>query len=170
MRSPYEQWLYQHKQRTVVLGSFRFYKSHIIPTIDAFQACGVSVTLPAKGKVIDIDEDGYQILDVDVDTETGRPQTPAEIQTEFFAAIDDAPFVYVAAVGGYIGELVTRELVYAAAGHKPIFTSEPLAQTTINQQAHDLLPHICVATPYEAARMMLEHELPDQAWLTAKAA
>lgn len=99
---------------TVVSGSFRKHMEQVGMIIENFRNADVKVLAPATQEVINPDDE-FVILATD---DQKRP--PHKLEMDFMREMRKADFLYVADVGGYVGQSAATEMAYARLKRLPI--------------------------------------------------
>lgn len=104
----------------VISGSFRKHMEQIGKILDNFERANIKVLAPATGEVINPDEPFVLLV-------TDDPNKPShKLEMDFMREIRRADFLYVADIGGYIGESAATEMAYARLKNLPIVVAEQI--------------------------------------------
>lgn len=108
------------KIKIVISGSFRKYLNDIGIAIANFEKANIKVLAPLTKKAIDIN-DNFIFLATD------NPEKSADIlEKEFMANVEKADFLYLANIGGYVGQSVATEMGVALMSGVPVVVAEEI--------------------------------------------
>lgn len=158
---------YSEDPETVISGSFRKHMEQISSAVDHFKEAGVKVLAPATGETVDPDEE-FIILTTD---DPDKP--PHRLEMDFMRQIRGADFLYVADIGGYVGQSAATEMAYARLKNLPIITTEEIKtfSSDVPEEAQGILKEsitgnlgiteISKAKIEEVKKKIAELEIPD---------
>lgn len=120
---------------TVVSGSFRKHMEQIGRALESFERADVKVLAPATKEAVNPDEE-FIILATD---DPEKP--PHKLEMDFMREIRKADFLYVANVGGYVGQSAATEMAYARLKNLPVIVAEEIKSFSreIPEEAQELL-------------------------------
>ena len=132
------------RPETVVSGSFRKHMEEIGKALENFENADVKVFAPATKETLDPNEE-FVILATD---DPNKP--PHKLEMDFMREIRKADFLYVADIGGYIGQSAATEMAYARLKNLPVVAAEAInifsdeipegAQELLRKIVSDILP------------------------------
>ncbi len=111
-----------------IIGSLRN-KIQIDTVIERFEAGGIRVLAPARGKVVG-EKQGFRVMEVDGDRE------PNSIEEDFITAMLTSHFVYLVNPGSKHGTTSALEFGIALGNKIPLFTMEPLGEIDEVEEQH----------------------------------
>lgn len=123
---------------TVVSGSFRKHMEQIGKALENFENADVKVLAPATKEALNPNEE-FIILATD---DPDKP--PNRLEMDFMREIHKADFLYVADVGGYVGQSAATEMAYARLKNLPVVVAEVVEKFSdeIPEKARELLRNI----------------------------
>ena len=121
--------------KIVISGSFRKHLDDIGTALTNFKKSGIKVLAPLTKEAINGNNDFVFLA-------TDDPAKSADIlEKEFMANIEKADFLYLANVGGYVGQSATTEMGVALMSGVPIVVAEEIKDFSdeIPKKAQELL-------------------------------
>ncbi|OGD08322.1 hypothetical protein A2397_03775 [Candidatus Amesbacteria bacterium RIFOXYB1_FULL_44_23] len=122
----------------VVSGSFRRHMEQIGKVLENFEKAEVKVLAPATKEALNPDEE-FIILATD---DPDKP--PHRLEMDFMREIHKVDFLYVANVGGYVGQSAATEMAYARLKNLPVVVAEVVEKFSdeIPEEAQELLRRV----------------------------
>ena len=144
----------KEEAKCCISGSFNKGKDIIDRDIDTFNDLNVMVLAPSKGWLflprdshIDRYDKGFRPL------ASERGLNVKQIEDNFLECIKKSDFLYIEAVGGYVGNSGFFEIGFAIANEIPVYSSESIIlDSDFDIEIREILSKIQVATPEKAIK------------------